>query len=210
MPDFIPASFPALVLAHFLALLSPGPDFFLIIGHAIRHRLQGTVFICIGIALGNAIYIVIAITGWSLLKHSPFLYRSLEVAGAGYLLWLGYMLIRSSRQSTKIAAGDQTRLQPVRQFLVGLCSALLNPKNAVFYLTLMTVIVGPEATLAQQVFAGGWMTLLVLVWDMGLAAAIGFPRVQQVLEKRIPLIEKTAGIVLILLAFLFLLAPATT
>ena len=38
----VPATFPALALAHCLALLSPGPDFFLILGHAARHRLRGT------------------------------------------------------------------------------------------------------------------------------------------------------------------------
>ena len=59
----IPAAFPALALAHFLALLSPGPDFFLIIGHAVRHRLRGSLFICLGIALGNALYTFAARAG---------------------------------------------------------------------------------------------------------------------------------------------------
>ena len=36
----IPAAFPALALAHFLALLSPGPDIILILGHAVRHRYE--------------------------------------------------------------------------------------------------------------------------------------------------------------------------
>ena len=63
----IPAAFPALALAHFLALLSPGPDFFLILGHAVRHRLRGALFICLGIALGNALYICLAVSGWSVM-----------------------------------------------------------------------------------------------------------------------------------------------
>lgn len=29
-----PPAFPALALAHFMALLSPGPDFFLLVGYA--------------------------------------------------------------------------------------------------------------------------------------------------------------------------------
>lgn len=31
-----PAGFPALALAHFVALLSPGPDFFLLAAYAMR------------------------------------------------------------------------------------------------------------------------------------------------------------------------------
>ncbi len=48
-----PPAFPALALAHFIALLSPGPDFFLLVGYAVRYRLRGSVGLCLGIAAGN-------------------------------------------------------------------------------------------------------------------------------------------------------------
>ena len=196
----IPAAFPALALAHFLALLSPGPDFFLILGHAVRHRLRGALFICLGIALGNALYICLAVSGWSVMRQMPSLYRFVELAGASYLAWLGFLLLRESRNATSgegsLATGEVSPLSPASQLLTGLGSALLNPKNAIFYLTLMTVILGPTATLPQQTFAGIWMTLLVFAWDAALAAAISLPGAQRALEKRIPLIEGLAGLTL--------------
>ena len=196
----IPAAFPALALAHFLALLSPGPDFFLILGHAVRHRLRGALFICLGIALGNALYICLAVSGWSVLRQVPSLYRFVELAGAGYLAWLGFLLLRESRNAASgegsLATNEASPLSPARQLFTGLGSALLNPKNAVFYLTLMTVILGPTATLPQQTFAGIWMTLLVFAWDAALAATISLPGAQRALEKRIPLIEGMAGLTL--------------
>ena len=203
----IPASFTALALAHFMALLSPGPDFFLVVGHAVRRRLRGTVFICLGIALGNALYIAMAVAGWSAVRHSPLLYRILELAGAAYLLWLGLMLIKSGRQAGSIHFHESRPLPPAGQLLTGLGSALLNPKNAVFYLTLMTAIVGPGATLPQQTFAGIWMTCVVFAWDAGLAAVISHPKAQQVLSQRIPLIERIAGATLIILAASLILLP---
>ena len=198
--DLVPASFATLAFAHFLALISPGPDFFLIIGHAVRRRLRGTAFICIGIALGNAIYIVVAVAGWSAIKHSPLLYRCVELAGAAYLVWMGVMLIRSGRKPAALSISEFAPLSWGRQLLVGLASALLNPKNAVFYLTLMTVILGPEATLVQLAFAGSWMVFLVLFWDLAIAAIIAHPGVQVKLARKIPLVEITAGIFLILIA----------
>lgn len=218
----IPAAFPALALAHFLALLSPGPDFFLIIGHAVRHRLRGSLFICLGIALGNALYICLAVSGWSVMRQMPALYRLLELAGAAYLAWLGFLLLRASReaanrkptpsqpspnQTGSLGTGHASPLSPGRQLLTGLGSALLNPKNAVFYLTLMTVILGPTATLPQQAFAGVWMTLLVFAWDAALAAAISLPGAQRALEKRIPLIEGLAGLTLASIALWLALRP---
>ena len=207
----IPAAFPALALAHFLALLSPGPDFFLILGHAVRHRLRGALFICLGIALGNALYICLAVSGWSVMRQIPSLYRLMELAGAGYLAWLGFLLLRESRNAASgegsLATGEVSPLSPASQLLTGLGSALLNPKNAVFYLTLMTVILGPTATLPQQTFAGIWMTLLVFVWDAALAAAISLPGAQRALEKRIPLIEGLAGLTLSGIALWLALRP---
>ena len=207
----IPAAFPALALAHFLALLSPGPDFFLILGHAVRHRLRGALFICLGIALGNALYICLAVSGWSVMRQIPALYRIMELAGAAYLAWLGFLLLRASRQSaigaTSLATEAASPLSPAKQLLTGLGSALLNPKNAVFYLTLMTVILGPTATLPQQAFAGAWMTLLVFAWDAALAAAISLPGAQRALEKRIPLIEGLAGLTLASIALWLALRP---
>ena len=99
--SLIPAAFPALALAHFLALLSPGPDFFLILGHAVRHRLRGALFICLGIALGNALYICLAVSGWSVMRQIPSLYRLREPAGAGYLAWLGFWRRRESRHALR-------------------------------------------------------------------------------------------------------------
>ena len=207
----IPAAFPALALAHFLALLSPGPDFFLILGHAVRHRLRGALFICLGIALGNALYICLAVSGWSVMRQVPSLYRFVELAGAGYLAWLGFLLLRESRNATSgegsLATGEVSPLSPASQLLTGLGSALLNPKNAIFYLTLMTVILGPTATLPQQTFAGIWMTLLVFAWDAALAAAISLPGAQRALEKRIPLIEGLAGLTLSGIALWLVLRP---
>ena len=207
LAEFIAPTFPALALAHFMALLSPGPDFFLVLGHAARRGLRGAVFICLGIALGNALYIALAVSGWSLIRQWPWLYRCLELAGAGYLLWVGWALVRSGRQPANFHLGEAAPLAAGRQLLTGLASALLNPKNAIFYLTLMTTIMGSAASLKQQLFAGAWMAGLVFAWDAGLAAAIGHPAVRSLLSRRLTLIETLAGACLMILAGLLVAVP---
>nr|WP_318384738.1 LysE family translocator [uncultured Enterobacter sp.] len=196
LSSLIPAAFPLLALSHFVALLSPGSDFFLLIGYAIRYRLRGSIGLCAGIALGNAFYIVLAMLGWGGFRQVPMLFTLIELLGAGYLLWIGSQLLRSKPQALALDATESRCPSFFRQALLGLGSSLLNPKNAFFYLALMTSILGPDVTLAQQMFCGVWMTSAVLLWDVLVAATIGLRIVQQPLRTRIHLIERFAGVVL--------------
>ena len=192
-----PAAFPALALAHFVALLSPGQDFFLIIAHSIRHRLLGSRFICLGIALGNAIYITLVIFGWANIRENQLVFATVEVLGAMYLFWIGQRLLRSKQPDSLLKAEHVKIPSAWNQLILGLNSALLNPKNALFYMSLMTVILGNEVTLIQQISCGVWMFLAVLLWDLFIATAIGRPKVQKYLKASIHIVERMAGIVLI-------------
>ncbi|HFQ8926487.1 TPA: LysE family translocator [Citrobacter freundii] len=193
-----PSAFPALALAHFVALLSPGPDFFLLVGYAVRYRMRGSTGLCVGIAVGNGLYILLAIIGWGILRQLPLLFTIIELLGALYLLWIGSLLIRSRPQTLTGADARSTCPGFGKQLLLGLGSSLLNPKNALFYLALMTALLGPSVTLLQQTMSGIWMTSVVLCWDLLIVMFIGLPQIQRRLTRGILWIERIAGGVLII------------
>lgn len=192
-----PPAFPALALAHFMALLSPGPDFFLLVGYAVRYRLRGSVGLCLGIAAGNGLYILLVVIGSGLLREVPLLFTVIELLGAAYLLWVGRQLLRSRAGQVAWEHTESARPSLLRQLLLGLGSSLLNPKNALFYLALMTALLGPGVTLAQQATCGVWMTSVVLLWDLLLIMLIALPQVQRRLGSLIWKIERAAGGILI-------------
>ncbi|ATX98258.1 MULTISPECIES: LysE family translocator [Citrobacter] len=193
-----PSAFPALALAHFVALLSPGPDFFLLVGYAVRYRMRDSTGLCVGIAIGNGLYILLAIIGWGILRQLPLLFTIIELLGALYLLWIGSLLIRSRPQTLTGADARSTCPGFGKQLLLGLGSSLLNPKNALFYLALMTALLGPSVTLLQQTMSGIWMTSVVLCWDLLIVMFIGLPQIQRRLTRGILWIERIAGGVLII------------
>lgn len=195
---FFPIAFPALALAHFVALLSPGQDFFLSVGHAIRHKLKGSAYICLGIALGNALYILIAIIGWTHIRDNQQVFSTIEVCGALYLMWIGYQLLKNHAKPSLVHNTKEMMPSRLKQFVLGINSALLNPKNALFYMSLMSAILGNNVTLLQQVTCGIWMVLVVLLWDFLIASVIAQPKIQKCLEKSIPTIEKIAGAILVM------------
>ncbi|MGS2874694.1 LysE family translocator [Enterobacter huaxiensis] len=196
MELLFPSAFLALALAHFVALLSPGPDFFLLVGYAARYRLRGSAGLCIGIGAGNGLYIFLVIAGWSALRQFSWLFALIELSGALYLLWIGSHLARSRPQPLTLNEAHQSFPSLRKQILLGLGSALLNPKNALFYLALMTALLGPNVTLLQQAVSGVWMVMVVLVWDLVLVLLMGLSAVQQKLSRSLWRIERTAGVVL--------------
>ena len=198
LAELFPSAFPALALAHFVALLSPGPDFFLLVGYAVRYRMRGSAGLCVGIAIGNGLYILLAIIGWGILRQLPLLFTVIELLGALYLLWIGSLLIRSRPQTLTGADAQSTCPGFGKQLLLGLGSSLLNPKNALFYLALMTALLGPSVTLLQQTMSGIWMTSVVLFWDLLIVMFIGLPQIQRRLTRGILWIERIAGGVLII------------
>ena len=193
-----PSAFPALALAHFVALLSPGPDFFLLVGYAARYRMRGSAGLCVGIAIGNGLYILLAIIGWGILRQLPLLFTVIELLGALYLLWIGSLLVRSRPQTLTGTDAQSTCPGFGKQILLGLGSSLLNPKNALFYLALMTALLGPSVTLLQQTMSGIWMTSIVLCWDLLIVMFIGLPQIQRRLTRGILWVERIAGGVLII------------
>ena len=198
LAELFPSAFPALALAHFVALLSPGPDFFLLVGYAVRYRMRGSAGLCVGIAIGNGLYILLAIIGWGILRQLPLLFTVIELLGALYLLWIGSLLIRSRPQTLTGADAQSTCPGFGKQLLLGLASSLLNPKNALFYLALMTALLGPSVTLLQQSMSGIWMTSVVLFWDLLIVMFIGLPQIQRRLTRAILWVERIAGGVLII------------
>lgn len=198
LSTLFPAAFPALALSHFVALLSPGPDFFCWSATPCATGSAAASDCVSASPCGNALYIVLAIVGWGLLRQAPLLFLLIELLGAGYLLWVGSLLIRSRPATLAVESIRASRPGFGRQLLLGLGSSLLNPKNALFYLALMTSLLGLTVTLLQQTVSGLWMVSVVFFWDLLLVSAIALPQVQRRLGAIVWRVERAAGAVLMI------------
>lgn len=184
--------------AHFLALLSPGPDFFLILQASLRLPRRSGLALCAGIAAANGLYLALAVAGLEVLRQVPWLMLTLRCLGGAYLLWLGILLIRAPRPDIEGTKGSKLGRDgsAKRQFAIGLLAALLNPKNAIFYLSLFTVMVGPDTGFVQRGLYGLWMAAVVFCWDGLLVFSLGNPAVRRHLQGAVFYIEKGAGTML--------------
>ena len=187
--------------AHFLALLSPGPDFFLIARCSLAHGWRIATGACLGIALGNGLFILLAFLGTGALKADSPWFLALQLAGCGYLLYLGVLFIRHAERSELTLTGTAgSTASWCRATGMGLLSALLNPKNALFYASLAAMLSGPYASAGWKLVYGLWMFAVVLVWDLLIAVLIGNRRVLRHFNRALPWLERVSGTLLILLA----------
>lgn len=187
--------------AHFLALLSPGPDFFLIARSSLAHGWRVASGACLGIALGNGLFILLAFAGTSVLRADSAWFLALQLAGCAYLLYLGVLFIRHAGQSELLLKDHSANAAGwFRSAGMGLLSALLNPKNALFYASLAAMLSGPYASAGWKLVYGLWMFAVVLVWDLLIAVLIGNQRVLRRFNRALPWLERGSGVLLVLLA----------
>ena len=178
-----------------LALLSPGQDFFLIVKHALTHGYKKAWWSCFGIASGNALYITLAYKGHTYLSHYPFIVSFIEIGGFLFLFYLGCLLLFAPKPNMNTSLHVSSKMA-IKLFLQGLSSALLNPKNILFYFSILFTIVEPNTALHVKLFYGIWMVGLLVIWDMSVAMIFGNAKALKLLPYLYPL-QKLIGLGLI-------------
>lgn len=205
MQDFL-----VIAAAHFLALLSPGPDFFLIARSALAQGWRGAVGACVGITVANGVFIVAAFGGVAVLHPGSMLFLAVQLAGCAYLLYLGWLFLRHAGKSNLEAVPATGQAHWRGGVLMGFISAILNPKNALFYVSLASVVASRQTGSGWVLAYGIWMVCAVLAWDMAVALAIGNAALRQRFARALPALERLSGVMLIMLAALLLVNVASS
>ncbi|MBB3662079.1 threonine/homoserine/homoserine lactone efflux protein [Prauserella sediminis] len=182
--------FAAVATAHFLALLIPGVDFFLIARTAMRSGWRNATGVCLGIAVANGILIAAAFSGVALLSH-PVLLDGIQVAGGAFLLVVGVAFVRSPVRIDMQQGPRMASVTWLRGAGLGITSGLLNPKNALFYVSLAAAVAAARPP--ALVLYGAWMVTIVLGWDVFVAVVLGSRRALARMERVLPWLTKAAG-----------------
>jgi threonine/homoserine/homoserine lactone efflux protein len=209
---------PAESLLAFLAIsvlvtLAPGPDNLMVLGQSLaRGRLAG-VSLAAGCALGCFTHTLWATLGASaLLLASPQAFLGLKLAGAAYLVWLGFQALRSS--ATPLTPSTNTPALPWQRYLLrGFIANAINPKVALFFLAFLPQFVSPAggAAGAQMLVFGSLFALQTVIVFGAIALAAGTLGQQLARRPRLaPWLDRLAGMVFIGLAVHLLMGERRT
>lgn len=155
-----------------LAYVTPGPDWFLVMRHAMRSRRAG-LLAGLGVSCGLLVHTAAAALGVAaVLLSSATAFTVLKVVGGVYLIYLGIRAWRDgwsgwravSEQAATEVEADET--WPARRILTtSFLGNVLNPKAALFFVAVLPQFVSTGSPVAAQILALGLLDVAVgLLW----------------------------------------------
>lgn len=154
----------------------PGADFTVVVRSALASRRAG-VACAAGVAGGLLVHTALAVAGLAaVLVAVPVLYRTLQIAGGIYVLWLGVRAVRSALRPLDAPAvpDDDTPSHGVVNGLrQGFLTNVLNPKAPVLFLSLLPQFV-PDgaAVLPRTLLLAAIVVVLALIWFPAVAVLV--------------------------------------
>lgn len=153
----IPAGELALfALAALVMVLTPGPNMVYLVSRSLCQGRKAGITSLFGVATGFLVHMLAAAAGITAVFLSiPLAYELLKWLGAAYLLWLAWQAVKPGARSP-FEARALPADSPARLFAMGFMTNALNPKIAVFYLSVFPQFVRPEhgSVFAQSVALG--------------------------------------------------------
>lgn len=133
------ASLFAYALALGLAAAIPGPGVAALVGQSMGNGLRAALFLLGGIALGDLVYLTVAIAGLSAVATAfSGIFLIVKILGGLYLCYLAVGLWKN--RSGLEEAGAAHRQSDHASFLSGFSLTLGNPKTIIFYLALLPTV----------------------------------------------------------------------
>jgi threonine/homoserine/homoserine lactone efflux protein len=184
-----------------LALVSPGPNFAVLLGTAMQKGRPAALKVALGMAIGETVWGFGAVFGVAMLAaKNPWIETALRMGGGLFLLYLAVLSIRAASRKTEGAAIPAPEATPPASskgsVMRGFGLMLLNPKAGVFWVSLTSVFLTPETPAMVGVIAVAGAVALSLAWHTTLAIALSANAVAVAYRRLRRGLEATLGVVL--------------
>jgi threonine/homoserine/homoserine lactone efflux protein len=185
----------AYVLACAVIAIIPGPTVTVIVANSLAHGTRAGLLNVAGTQLGLALMMGTLIVGLSsVIAAMGWLFDWLRIAGAIYLAWIGWKLLRSPD-----ALGEATKAPPPRGgfFLQGLVVIAANPKALLWFGAFIPQFVDPNGNYVAQIALLGVTAMAVALVSDGAYAVITGRAGSILNRKNIRLVSRLGGTCLI-------------
>jgi homoserine/homoserine lactone efflux protein len=183
------------VLAGIAIVIVPGPTVTLVVANSMTHGVRAGLLNIGGTQLGLALMTGVVIVGLaSIIETMGWWFDWLRLAGAAYLVWLGWRLLRSRGAFTEAGTAPKPR---GGFFWQGFLVILSNPKALLLFGAFIPQFVDPKGDYVWQVaLLGATFMVIATVFDSSYALLAG--RAGRLLtQRRVRLVSRASGAMLI-------------
>lgn len=189
---------------HLLAVISPGPDFAMVLRNSILYSRRVGILAAVGLACGIMLHITYSLLGVGLIiSQSIVLFNLLKLLGAAYLIYVGFKSLLSKKEPVnEVLNTKEPKLKHISDFQaikMGFLTNALNPKATLFFLALFTQVINPLTPIGIKLIYGAEMTFATFAWFAFVALILTHRHVNKVFVKVRFQLEKVFGAVLIAL-----------
>ena len=142
------ATLGAVLLVNVLAWLTPGPNMVAVMAASLAHGRKHGVLTGLGLSVAALLWTLLAVFGvTAVFQAFPALVFWLKLAGAAYLLWLGWKALRAAVvPAMQVEDTSRTTPRGWAAFLTGFMVSATNPKAALFFGSVLTAFVPQGAS----------------------------------------------------------------
>jgi threonine/homoserine/homoserine lactone efflux protein len=206
-----------------LAVVTPGPDFLVVVQSATARSRRHGLATGLGVCAAMLIWATGSMLGLSvLLARLSWLYDTIRLAGAAYLIFLGVRALwatRRRRRDRPVGTTAPRRVPPwlgrrrltprhdpgtapvslARAWRTGFLTNIGNPKAAAFFGSLLGALLPAGTDVAQRAVAVAGLVAIPACWYAAVALLFGLPAVARVYDAGRRWIDRVTAAILVAL-----------
>src|SRR5688500_12948979 len=181
----------AYIVTCFVIALVPGPTVTVIVANSLAHGSRAGLLNVAGTQLGLALMMTILVVGLSsVIAAMGWLFDWLRWAGAAYLVWLGWKLLRAPEAMVDI----QKSSVPKGGFLLqGFLVLMANPKALLWFGAFIPQFIDPTGNYVGQIVLLGVTAMAVALVSDGAYAVVTGRASAMLSRKRVRLVSRLSG-----------------
>ena len=181
-----------------LGAMSPGPSLALIIRNSINFNRMSGIIAALAHGLGICVYATVTVIILEfILKNSEKIFFTIQICGSLFLIILGLIFIFKKNNENQI---ENYQIHS-NSFAQGFIIAIINPKILIWFTAIYSQFIDINASLINKTILVLTPSIIDAIWYSLVAILVTGYGLKEILNKRKFIIQKTIGVLLILIAF---------
>jgi RhtB (resistance to homoserine/threonine) family protein len=198
--DYLP-SILALTGIQLVGVISPGPDFAVVVRNSLIYSRKTGVLTAIGVAFGILVHLAYILLGLGIvISKTVWLFHLIKYLGAGYLIYIGIKGLRAREGA--FAYGNirhRKDISPGAALRAGFLTNALNAKCMLFFLSILSAFLTPNEPGVIIAIYGGIIFFSTLIWFIIVAMCFSNEHLRHFFNDFRHWVERVTGGLLLLL-----------